>query len=130
MVDQDNVTRLSPEVWNIILTDLTTPDLQTARLICRSLALIATPHLFSQVSVWPNRDCLQSLANITSHASLCQPVKTLNYEVGILPRYDNYEDWQIALKRPPGCHTREDHESYQRSYFAYVRWMDCEMTGP
>ena len=108
-------TLVPPEVLDQIFSELSPVDLRNARLVCQSFAPSAARHLFREIFIWPNKECLQNLDKITSHSAFRQHVRSVIYSDTVFPWFRDFNQWysQLSTSRK----TLENPEDY---YHAYV----------
>ena len=104
-----------PEVLDLIFSELSPADLRNTRLVCRSFTFVAAQHLFSEVFVSPNQECLQNLECIASHSTFRQHVRSVIYSEQVLPFYRDFEEWLSHVDS-----TAEALDHLENYYDAYV----------
>ena len=108
-----------PEVLDQIFSQLSPADLRNTRLVCRSFTFVAAQHLFSEVFVSPNQECLQNLECIVSHSTFRQHVRSVIYSEQVLPCYRDFKEW---LSHVDSTARALDHlENYYDAYVLRIK---------
>ena len=75
-------------------------DLKSVRLVSKEWYLLATTHLFDNVSISPRPKDIEVFERITRHPVLSSAVKDLVYDASQFPLYDDIEDYRGKLYYP------------------------------
>ena len=103
-----------PEILDHVFSELSPVDLRNARLVCQSFAPSAARHLFREVFIWPNKECLQNLDRITSHSVFRKYVRKVIYSERVFPWFGDFYGWYSGLG--PSRRTLKDPEDYYQAY--------------
>ncbi|MCJ1453093.1 hypothetical protein MMC28_003438 [Mycoblastus sanguinarius] len=83
-----------PELLEQICQCLATPELKTARLICRSFSPVARKHLFEEVLLKSNLASYRKLSYISRHPVLSHFVYKVLFDGTLLSdRFEDYDEW-------------------------------------
>lgn len=97
------------EIIHLICRFLSPEDIKEARLVCKSLSVIASQYLVDTVTFNSSSDSLTRLKNISQHSLFSQHVVKLIYEANLLPPIHNvtcYENILISKR----MHSRDHPE--------------------
>ncbi len=79
-----------PEIMEEICQHLTTEELKTTRLICRSFDPVAQKNLFKAITVKTNLESFQKLSSISHHPILKNHVRKVTYDGRLMPDTISY----------------------------------------
>ncbi len=79
-----------PEMMEEICQYLTTEELKTARLICRSFDPVAQKYLFKAITVKTNLESFQKLSSISQHPILKNLIQKVTYDGSLMPDTISY----------------------------------------
>ena len=82
-----------PEILELICQHLETPDLKTARFICRSFSPVAQKYLFQNILVRSNRGSFRKLSYVSRHPTLKHLVDQVSYDGCVLQHGLGYDEW-------------------------------------
>lgn len=105
-----------PEILDQIFSKLSAVDLRNVRLVCQSFAPSAARHLFREMFIWPNKECLQNLNRITSHSTFRQYVKSVLYSDRVFPWLGGFDHWSSRLDEIDFRRTLKNAKEHYQAY--------------